>query len=159
MTGINSAAFARFWSNVAVTRDPSECWPWVGGEFQGRGGYGRFSVNGGGRRAHIVAYELANGPVPHGIMVRHACDNPPCCNPAHLLCGTAADNSRDRSARGRSADRRGALHPLARLDEAAIGEIRKLAEMGRRHADIASEFGISRQHVGKIARRENWSHV
>lgn len=34
-------------------------------------------------------------------MVRHSCDNPPCCNPAHLLVGTAAQNAQDMAERGR----------------------------------------------------------
>lgn len=36
-----------------------------------------------------------------GPFVLHTCDNPPCCNPAHLYRGTALDNARDRDTRGR----------------------------------------------------------
>lgn len=53
-------------------------------------------------RVHRVAWEAVNGrPVPEGLVVRHRCDNPPCCNPDHLEVGTHADNARDAIVRGR----------------------------------------------------------
>ena len=63
-------------------------------------GYGIFTITGpnGERvklRAHRVAWALANGRQPPGV-VRHECDHPPCCRPACLLGGTQADNVADR---------------------------------------------------------------
>ena len=49
--------------------------------------------------AHRVAYYLATGETP--ALLRHTCDNPPCCNPDHLLPGTQQDNMRDAVERGR----------------------------------------------------------
>lgn len=88
---------------VKIQRDDADCWIWTG-EVNNRG-YGRFTVYRGERRfrplAHRLAYELANGELARALVVRHSCDNPPCCNPAHLSVGTQRDNARDAQERGR----------------------------------------------------------
>lgn len=90
----------RFWEKVD-RRSPDECWPWLG-RARTSFGYGAFAI---GRdranRAHRIAWELTNGPVPVGLSALHRCDNPPCCNPAHLFLGTQADNIADMVAKGR----------------------------------------------------------
>jgi hypothetical protein len=88
----------RLWLRVAVA---GECWEFTG--HRDRWGYGAISV---GRRnvgAHRVAYELAHGEIPTGLVVMHSCDNPPCVNPAHLSVGTQGDNVRDCRTKGRAA--------------------------------------------------------
>lgn len=90
----------RFWLKVDIKSD-SECW-----EFkpQREGGYGDFKMGGKCVAAHRFAYWLANGqPEEMPQIVRHKCDNPPCCNPHHLVGGTHADNVKDRVERCRSA--------------------------------------------------------
>jgi hypothetical protein len=83
----------RFWEKIDK-RGPDECWPWLGSRLK-RCGHGRININGTVRLAHRVAYELQNGPIPPGLVVRHRCNFAPCCNPAHLELGTQADNMRD----------------------------------------------------------------
>jgi len=88
--GYTQAFKDRFWSRVVRSEG---CWEWTGANVRG---YGQISV--GGRRrvyAHRASFELAHGPVPANKMVLHRCDNPPCCNPAHLYAGTAQDNTND----------------------------------------------------------------
>ncbi len=67
-------------------------------------GYGHFEFYRGGRRRRVLAHRLAffraNGRWAR--VTRHACDNPPCCNPEHLLAGTQADNMHDAVERGRN---------------------------------------------------------
>jgi hypothetical protein len=77
------------------------CWVWMGGR-QKLMGYGKISLNGKDFLTHRVAWELANGPIPADMQVLHSCDNPPCCNPAHLHLGTHADNMREKTERGRT---------------------------------------------------------
>ena len=89
---------ARFWSKVDVTPDDG-CWEWRASRFPL--GYGRFKANGVVQNASRIAWEIANErPLLH-LMARHTCDNPGCCNPAHLVPGTQADNMADKVERGR----------------------------------------------------------
>lgn len=47
-------------------------------------------------------WEHENGPIPVGMLACHHCDNPPCCNPAHVFIGTHKDNARDMARKGRA---------------------------------------------------------
>lgn len=93
-----------FHRHVDRSAGPLACWPWTGLRSKG---YGRFKVGDKNRYfAHRVAWELANGPIRRDLgelVVMHTCDNPPCCNPAHLRLGTDADNQADMRAKGRHA--------------------------------------------------------
>lgn len=64
-------------------------------------GYGAMRLNGRTVKAHRVAWQVANGPIPKGLYVLHSCDNRRCINPAHLRIGTAKENTADMIARGR----------------------------------------------------------
>lgn len=72
---------------------PDECWPWQAA--RRRRGYGTFTVNHRSLVSHRIAYQLATGENPGDLFVCHTCDNPPCCNPAHLFLGTHRENMRD----------------------------------------------------------------
>lgn len=78
----------------------SGCWEWTGaGE-----PYGHITTGVSDLprqiKAHRAMFWIVNGYLPP--VVRHTCDNPPCCNPAHLEPGTHTDNMRDMAERGRS---------------------------------------------------------
>lgn len=76
------------------------CWVWQGfccPEW----GYGMTSYRNKSTRVHIIMWKLIRGPYEKGLVVRHKCDNPPCCNPDHLEIGTHRDNVHDRMRRGR----------------------------------------------------------
>jgi len=82
-------------------------------------------------------------------MVRHTCDNPPCCNPAHLLTGTAKDNARDAVERGRYAT--GLRHPRGKLSDDDVHEIRRMCAAGHRQVDIARMFGVRASYISMLA--------
>jgi hypothetical protein len=80
----------------------SGCFLWVGA--WGTKGYGQFHIggrSGAAHKAHRVAWELANGPIPVGLQVLHKCDTPCCVNPDHLFLGSNLDNHRDKARKGR----------------------------------------------------------
>ncbi len=95
-----------FWRRVRRGK-PDECWPWQ--RAKSPQGYGSLWQSGTTVEAHRVAYELARGPIPDGMIVLHSCDNPSCCNPAHLRLGTYKDNSEDCFEGGRAPGRDGTL--------------------------------------------------
>lgn len=96
---------ARFRAKIDRSGGVDACHPWLGktalkagyGLLQGSDDYEGFSF-----LAHRVSWALANNAEPGELDVRHSCDNPPCCNPLHLLTGTDADNRRDMLERGRA---------------------------------------------------------
>ena len=88
----------RFWGKVK-RGEPDVCWPFQG--CTSSWGYGIIQISGKGYIASRVAYALATEEEPGKFHVCHTCDNPICCNPAHLWLGTDADNVADMFAKGR----------------------------------------------------------
>lgn len=68
-------------------RGDDECWEWEGGVSDS--GYGMINIT---VPAHRVAYLLANGEIPDGLVVDHTCRNRRCCNPLHLEAVTTQEN-------------------------------------------------------------------
>jgi hypothetical protein len=87
----------RFWSKVDKG-GPDECWEWLG--YKTKSGHGQTWANGKLIYSHRLSFIVHNGFVPN--VCRHTCDNPPCCNPAHLLDGNQKDNVEDMNTRGRN---------------------------------------------------------
>lgn len=92
---------AKFWGKVRIG-EADECWPWM--RATTRAGYGCIRRRGEFLYAHRIAYFLDNGEPPTDKpIVCHTCDNPGCCNPAHLFAGSTKDNSVDMVSKERSA--------------------------------------------------------
>ena len=79
-----------------IVYDPSTgCALWCGGT--GGGGYGAFKVNGRKRLIHRLAWELARGPIPDGMVIDHRCRTLRCCRVEHLRVVTRRINSIENS--------------------------------------------------------------
>ena len=131
-------------------REPmSGCWLWEG-MVQNKG-YGLIRAAHGPMLAHRLSWEIANGPIPSGLFVLHRCDVPCCINPAHLFLGTHADNMRDMRAKGRGRSVRGERHVNAKLTDLQVQEIRIAIAAGRTQRSIASEYGVSKAPIWRIA--------
>lgn len=150
-----------FWLRVE-RRGDDECWPWQGASV--KFGYGHvYHQNVYLGTSNRIALELSLGrSLGDGMFACHRCDNPPCCNPAHLFEGTARDNAMDAARKGRlrPPDNRGIRHGMAKLSEADVAEIRSLRKRGVPALDIAERFGIkSFRYVYTIATGRAWSHL
>ena len=148
--------FVRFLQFVEIS-ESHDCWEWQGNCPGGR--HGHFALGPKTVKAHRWIFELLNGPIQDGLVIRHKCDNPKCVNPLHLEQGTLSDNTRDAVKRGRWPDRSGEKHPLAKVNEKIVRAIRRDAELGRPQSQIADCYGISRGQVQKIIHRINWDHI
>ena len=169
----------RFDAKVDRSGGARSCWPWTGDASR----YGHVKIRGHTTSAHRIAYEMTMGNIPAGMFVLHSCDNPLCCNPAHLRPGTAAENAKDRDAKGRGlhgrtrnpctiarGDSNGARkHPeqlkrgednnRAKLTAANVVLIRGLRADGWSLQSIGSRFGVTKQCIRAVVRRSAWKHI
>ena len=151
--------------------DPeTDCWEWPGARTHF--GYGLVRLP----KSHVVVvhryvYGVMVAPVPDDLKVCHTCDNPPCCNPAHLFLGTQSDNMRDCSAKDRLSRKyrddhwtrkhgkglhRGSQHHSALLTEVDIPAIRADP---RSCAKVGADYGVAGPTIDSIRSRRSWKHV
>lgn len=139
-----------FWERIDQSGGPDACWEWQGIRSQGYGVCWRTTDHGLFQKSHRFAWYLTHGPIPEGLFVCHACDNPPCCNPAHLFLGTIQDNNRDKMIKGRQPRVTGEANPSSRLSDDDVSEIRRLRAAGVSRRVVAAQFGIKAGSVTQI---------
>ncbi len=141
-----------FWRSVD-RKDKDDCWLWQKGTT--KDGYGMLNFRGRTELAHRVAYFLGNEEtIMPFVVIRHTCDNPPCCNPNHLLAGTQNDNVQDMVIKERN--RQGEQHQFAKLIEQDILVIFALKEKGYSHQTIADNFGVDKSIITRILNGHAW---
>nr|AKH48056.1 putative bacteriophage t7-related protein [uncultured marine virus] len=140
---VDDSTSKRFWAKVCkdgptILHMETPCWMWTAARHSK--GYGIFGIAKKTTRAHRLAFAWAGGDA-RDLLVLHDCDNPSCVNPSHLRAGTAADNSRDSSARNRT------RCPITNEDAM---NIRLRAERGETGAGMAREYGVLPQTISGI---------
>lgn len=150
-----------------VPEPNSGCWLWLGTE-RGSNGYGGIKVNGKPMAAHRYSWELANGPVPIGMLVCHRCDVPACVNPAHLFLGTHQDNADDKVSKGRQVKgdkwRAAALHLVKRGEDRQDAKltwstVRSIRADCRPQRKIAADYSISQNLVSRVKNHKTWKEA
>jgi hypothetical protein len=75
----------------------TKCLAWQASVRSESNPYGNFWWGSRTVYAHRVAYELAYGEIPDGMVVDHRCWNPRCVNPDHLRLATRKQNNENLS--------------------------------------------------------------
>ncbi len=160
----------QFWQRVDKTGGDDKCWPWTGALTPQ--GYGVTTLNWKYITAHRAAYYYTHGEIEPGKHVCHRCDNPPCCNPAHLFSGTTQDNTADMVSKGRQS--KGEAHSKALMPNRPRGEdncnavltkelvmeARRLYTEERKSVvEIADQLGIVRHTMQKAILGHSWKHL
>ena len=113
---------------------------------------------GRGRAAylHQLVLEAFIGPCPEGTECLHTNGDASDNRLSNLRWGSRHENMADFRAHGK---KKGVRHHRAKLNDALVREIRRRPEQGETHQRIADSLTVQREAVGKIVRRERWSHV
>lgn len=150
----------RYWSRIE-TGPPGVCWEWTG-PISHKGGYALIRSNKRNYLAHRLAWIHTRGEIPKGLVIRHMCDNPRCCNPLHLEIGTHLDNQRDMINRGRrkKTAARGVRNCKAKLNDDLVREIRNLYAQGKTSTlKLAQQYGVTQGLISQIVLHRIWKHL
>jgi hypothetical protein len=148
-------AAARFWRKVFIPltatkeMDWMHCWNWT--RSTDHSGYGWFRnrrVERSNRFAFMVSH--VHEPLIQGLVVRHLCANPSCCNPLHLIQGTYQQNAYDTALIG---------HFNRIMDITKIFQLMAEHEHGAKIRELSEQFGIGEWQVSAIIRGYSWNSV
>ena len=132
---------------IDYTINDDGCWVW-NWSVETKG-YATVLFNGRRCKAHRVAYELANGPIHEGQIIRHLCGNPSCINPDHLKAGTHRENSIDMVNAGNQ------HHQKLTVDDAK--EIRRIFSVeNKSRAEIGRQFAVTTSAVRSAIANEHF---
>ena len=141
---------------ATVMSQQTECllWPYA----TAAAGYGQVTMDGTHQYVHVVACERWHGPKPRpGMEVCHGpCVSKLCYNGAHLRWGTRSSNLLDRTRDGVHV---GETHWRTTITEQDVREIRARREAGEPLQVLATEYGMAKSAISRIANRKSWGHV
>lgn len=142
----------------AMLTPNGDCLEWTAAK--GHHGYGVTRIDGKAVKTHRLALELEGIDITDKHVL-HSCDNPACCNPAHLRVGNHTENMHDMIERNRFTNigKKGSANNSAIINEQDVIQIRHRLSIGHRNCDIATDFGVSRQLITNIKKGRAWSHI
>jgi hypothetical protein len=155
---LSEAVIKRFWDKV--DRDNVYgCWEWKA--YFNKGGYGVFNIGKGlSIIASRMAFQLTKGEIINDLFVLHTCDNPRCCNPAHLYLGTDADNARDKKVRGRSVRMFGESNGRHKITSDQVLDIRSsYCKGGISMRVLANKYDIHQSQIWRIVHGLRWAII
>lgn len=142
-----------FWSKVNYPGNDQDCWEWTA--FRDRDGYGHFDKS----AAHRLAWEFYNGPIPNGLLICHTCDNPPCCNPEHLVLGTNVENMLDMKNKGRAAKGSNQGTSIFTENDIKIMLTEIYNNQYQSMSEIAFYYECSVTIISNILQGKYWQHI
>lgn len=156
-TILRARDFDRIWGLVDKSAGPDACWPWKGN--RDPEGYGHICLAGiGSRSAHRIVLSMSlNRPLLPQEFALHRCDNPPCCNPAHLWAGSTQENTADCVAKNRTAF--GERQHKAKLTTPQVSSIKRRLSEGAARTVLAREYGVSVNTIRDVASGRTWRRV
>ena len=116
-------------------------------------------------KLHRIIWKERHGNIPKGKLIRHACDNPACCEITHLELGTDKDNSKDRHSRNRTA--RGEEFTCSKLTNDQVKEIKEILYANRKSykkgsgliSGLADQFNVTLNNILCIKNNKTWTHI
>lgn len=154
---INRGSSRRNILEIKINRE-NRCWE-VANRVPLPSGYYKVLYKGKQTLAHRVMYELFNGTIPDGYVVRHKCNNPACVAPHHLIKGTQAENMEDKAKSGRQP---------RKLTDLQVTFIRlvlpAIRSRGNKNAfitqtEIGDWFGVAHSLINEVITGKRWKHI
>lgn len=146
----------QYFTDVVLPYEGDECLIWP---YACVNGYGKLQHEGRVQIISRMLCEEVNGPPPTPVhQAAHSCGKGKqgCVTKGHMVWKTRLENEADKLIHGTL--RYGETQPLAKLTEADVRKIRSLAGSIPR-AQIADQFGVRPEAIGKILRGERWARV
>lgn len=109
------------------------------------------------RRVPHLVLEAFVGPRPAGMESAHENGNPADNRPDNLRWATHVDNCADKKRHGTS--QQGEKHPMHKLTDDDVREIKRLLSLGLTQKVIAAQFRRCPSTINHINTGRQWSHV